>query len=391
MVKKLERIYDELIKNKSQVKVLHSITLSEWGGAQQVLFDIVTNLSKEKYHVEVVCAPGGDLVNHLRERGIVVHTIGSLKRDCSPLNDLRALFTLYQLIRRGRYNIVHCHSTKAGLVGRIAAWLARTPKIYFTVHGWGFYNQEEYGWLQRLLIFLERIAAKCSTKIICVSESCKRDAVAGAIAEDEKFLVIRNGIDWNVNGDRDDIRKNLGFNDGTIVFGMVSRLAYPKNPLMFLQAAREIRQWRLEVRFVLVGRGPLFKDCADFIAENGLSDSILLLGERSPEETRRLISSFDVLVLISKFEALGLAIIEGMFAGLPIIASNVGGIPELVMDGKNGFLVDSDKLTQLTGKMELLTRNSDLRYSMGICNQEIARENFCLDKMIKSYNEIYDQ
>lgn len=384
-------MYDGLIKNQLQVKVLHIITLSEWGGAQQVCYDIVSNLDNNKFSVEVACAPGGELVDRLREKGITIHPIVSLKRNIFPSKDLKALFMLYRLIKKGRYSIVHCHSSKAGLVGRLAAWLARTPNICFTVHGWGFYNQEEYGWLQRLMIFLERIAAKCSTKIICVSESVKRDAVASGIAEEEKFLVVRNGIDWNVNGDRDEIRKNLGFNDGTIVFGMVGRLAYPKNPLMFLQAATEIRHRRPEVRFVLVGRGPLFKDCADFIAENGLSDSILLLGERSPEETRQFISSFDVLVLTSKFEGLPLTIIEGMFAGLPIIASNVGGIPELVTDGTNGFLIDSDKLTQLTGKMELLTRNSDLRYSMGICNQEIARENFCLDKMIKSYNEIYDQ
>jgi len=188
-------------------KVLKVVTLTSWGGAPQVVYDIIKGLDKEKFSVTLACGMG-DGWQKMNDLGIEIISVPRLKRSISITNDLRVLLQLYFIMKKGKYDIVHCHSSKAGLLGRIAAKLAGVEKIYFTAHGWGFYNQEEYGWLQRLMIFLERIAAKCSTKIICVSESGKKDAVASGISEEEKFSVIKNGIDWNVDGDRDEIRKN---------------------------------------------------------------------------------------------------------------------------------------------------------------------------------------
>lgn len=189
------------------LKILHIITLSKWGGAQRVCYDVVTNLNRDKFLVEVACKPAGILVEKLREKGIKVYEIPSFRREICLIEDLKTLFSLYKLIKEKKYDIVHCHSTKAGFLGRVAAKLAGVKKNYFTVHGWGFYNKQEYGWATKLLIFLEKVAARCSTKIICVSENDKNEGIKNKIAKENKFLIIRNGIDWKVTVDIAKIRE----------------------------------------------------------------------------------------------------------------------------------------------------------------------------------------
>ena len=374
--------------NAAKVRLLQIVTLSSWGGAPQVVYDLIKSANRDRFTISLACG-SGDGWERMKELGVPIVPVTCLKRNISVVDDIMALFQLYSVMKKGQYDVVHCHSSKAGFLGRIAAKLAGVKKIYFTAHGWSFYNHEEYGWAQQLIILLERIAAKCSTKIICVSEKTREDAIARKIARPEKFLVVKNGIDWNVNGDRAHIRGDLGIDKGATVFGMVGRLAHPKDPLMFLTAAKELNSNCPQVRFVLVGGGPLFKDCAHFVKENRLTETVLLLGEKSPKETRQIISSLDVFILTSRFEGLPLTIIEAMFAGLPIIASNVGGIPELVADGRNGFLVTPGNSTQLTEKMRILAETSDLRNEMGKNSREIAKRDFSLRRMTNGYEQIY--
>ena len=376
------------MKVNQKYKVLQIITLSAWGGAPQVVYDIIKNLDKKKFLTDLVCGTGNGW-EKMKELEIQTFPMKSLKREISALHDLKALLHLYWIIKRGKYDVVHCHTTKAGFIGRIAAKLAGVKKIYFTAHGWGFYNEAEYGWAQKLLIFLEKIAAKCSTKIICVSEKVKEDGIKRKISPKDKFLVIRNGIEWKTEGDIEEARKKTGIKDNEIAFGTVGRLAYQKNPLMFLEVAKEMIQNYSKIKFILIGGGPLFKDCENFVKENELGNNIFLLGEKSPEETRELLLGFNVFVLTSRFEGLPIAIIEAMFAGLPVVATNVGGVGELVINDKNGFLFNPDSVEELVQKMIYLTENPEKRKEMGREGQKIAKENFTLDRMIKSYENLY--
>jgi len=378
------------MKNNKQ-KILHIITLSNWGGAQRICFDLVTNLDKEKFQVEVAVRPGGILVDKLKEKGIPVHQVDSLKREISPLNDLKALFSLYRLIRKGKYDIVHCHSTKAGILGRIAAKLAGVKKIYFTAHGWGFYNQEEYGWAQKLIIFLEKISAKCSTKIICVSEQGKKDGVKRKIAKENKFLVTKNGICWKEKITKEEAKKKMNAKTNEIVTGMVGRLAYQKDPLMFLEVGKEIIKKFPKTKFILIGDGPLMKECKDFVKENELEKTVFLLGEKPPGETRELLTGLDIFVLTSKFEGLPLTVVEAMFAGLPIIATNVGGISEVVKNEVGGFLINPPSREKLIEKISYLIKNPLERRKMGQKNRKFAKENLTLEKMVEEYENLYSQ
>lgn len=371
-------------------KILHIITLSQWGGAQRVCFDLVTNLPKDKFLVEVACGPGGILVEKLKKKGIKIYEISSFRRDFSPLNDFKTLFSLYRLIKKNKYDIVHCHSTKAGFLGRMAAKLAGVKKIYFTVHGWGFYNIKEYGWAQWFLIFLEKLCAKFSTKIICVSEKVKEDGLKREIAQESKFLVIKNGISFKVKEEREKMRKRLNIKEDEVVVGMVGRLAYQKDPLLFLKVAIEVQKEFPQTKFILIGGGPLYQDCQNFIKENNLNN-ILLLGEKKPGETRELLLAFDIFVLTSKFEGLPITIIEAMFAKLPIVASDVGGVRELVKNGENGFLIEPENIEDFKEKISYLIKNPSKRKEMGKENFNVAKENFNLEKMIRNYSQLYER
>lgn len=380
-------------------KILQIITLSEWGGAQRVVFDLADNLNKDDFQVEVACQPGGLLVEKLRARNIKVFEISNLKRELSFVDDIKAFFTLKKLIKKEKYDIVHCHSAKAGILGRWAARSAGVKNIYYTVHSWSFYNKEEYGLMEKVFVLLEKFVSRFTTKIVCVAEKVKIDGLKRKIAKPEKFLVIKNGIDFNVENKRDELRAGYGIEPTDIVFGMVARLAYPKDPILFLQIAKGITKEVENAKFVLVGDGPLMQDCRNFVETPAfaeatadkriLQENILLLGEKMPLEARELFFAFDVFVLLSKFEGMPITVLEAMFAGLPIIASNVGGIGELIEKGKGGFLVDNKNFGEIKSQLNWLIKNPQQRNQMGEYNFQKAKTNFTLQKMVNQYESLY--
>jgi lipopolysaccharide/colanic/teichoic acid biosynthesis glycosyltransferase/glycosyltransferase involved in cell wall biosynthesis len=368
------------------LRVLHVITLSQWGGAQQVCYDLVTRLDRSKFVCEVSCSPKGELVERLTRKGVVVHEV-PFRRGVAPVNDLKVLVALVRLIRRGRYDIVHCHSTKAGALGRIAAWLARTPYIYFTVHGWGFYNEAEYGYMRPLLVCLERLLARITTSIVCVSEHDRSEGLARRIAPPGKFLVIHNGAANESEERTFELRRLVGALESDIVVGMVARLAYQKDPLTYLAAARRVVAEAANVKFVLIGDGPLRPSCESYIRANGLTDKVFILGFRA--DVRRLLPDLDIFVLSSKFEGLPITVIEAMLAGLPVVATDVGGVGELVRDGQNGFLVPAGSADGLADRVVRLARDATLRSTMGELGRKIARSRFDGAGMVRAYEELY--
>lgn len=370
-------------------KILQIITLSEWGGAQRVVFDLACNLDKEKFEVEVACSPSGLLVEKLESRNIKVHQIKDLKRRLSPVSDLRALVALKKIIKKGKFDIVHCHSAKAGFLGRLGAKQAGVKKIFYTVHSWGFYNQEEYGLMKKTFIFLEKLSGSFTTRIICVANRVLSDGIRQKIAKPSKFLLIQNGIDFNIENKREEMRADYSIRSNDIVFAMVARLAYPKDPLLFLGVAKEILRANKNVKFVLLGAGPLQEKCQSFVKSNGLGENVLLLGEKPPMETRELLLAFDVFVLLSKFEGMPITILEAMFASLPVVASNVGGIPELVEREKGGFLVRNNCFDEVKEAIDYLIKNPQARKQMGEYNLAKAKANFTLEKMVSQYESLF--
>ena len=372
-------------------KILQIITLSDWGGAQRVVFDLADNLNKEKFEVEVACSPGGLLVEKLRARNIKVYEIKNLVRRLSIIDDIKAFFALKKIIKKGRYDIVHCHSAKAGFLGRMAAKSAGVKKIYYTVHSWSFYNKGEFGFMENIFIAMEKVGSVSIAKIICVSSRVMADGIRKKIAKPKKFLLIQNGIDFNVENKRDEIRKNYNIKSKEIVVGMVSRLAYPKDPLLFLQVAKEILKKEKDVKFFLVGSGPLSDKCHNFVEKEKLEEKILLLGEKPPLEARELFFIFDIFILFSNFEGLPITALEAMFASLPVMASNVGGLPELIEKEKGGFLVRNNYFGEIKEAIDYLIKNPQIRKQMGEYNLQKAKTSFTLERMINEYEKLYNE
>ncbi|TEB04623.1 putative glycosyltransferase EpsD [Pelotomaculum schinkii] len=375
------------------VRILYIITLSEIGGAQKVVYHLAAGLEPGLFDIAVACAPGGELVGWLRglPETIEVFELPELKRDISPLDDFKALWKLYSIIRKGNFDIVHCHSSKAGILGRLAARLAGVPAIYFTAHGWGLHAYQN--WVARLFfIWAERLAGTVSTKVICVSEADLIKGKALKLAPAEKFTLIHNGLP---EPDQNDglLRGEFGFSKEDMVIGTVARLAPQKDPIFLLQVAERIlsRQnsyaGQRQPFFVMIGDGPLRSSCKAYLTAKGIDKSVFLLGSR--EEAACLMRDFDVFVLFSRWEGLPLTIIEAMLGGCPVAATKVGGVSELVEDGKTGLLIDESDLAAAEAALMDLIANPPRRRAMGKAGRERALRLFSIDKMIQKYRDLY--
>lgn len=382
-----------------KTKILHIVTLSEMGGAQKIVYLLAAGNDRDNFDVEVACAPGGELVSWLCQLKVKVNEITGLKRNISPFYDLLAFWRLYLLIRAGNYDIVHCHSSKAGLLGRLAAKLAKVPRIYFTAHGWSINEYQSFP-VRYFYTLLERMAGALSTKIICVSREGLSRGLKLKIAPQEKFVLIYNGLPEPEKGKNGLLREELNIGTEDLIFGMVARLAEPKDTLLFLELADQIlkrsrdfgvkskdNQYPGKFYFVLIGDGPRRGACQAFIEDRGLAGHVFLLGTR--ENAAELICDFDVFTLFSHWEGLPLTVIEAMLAGRPVVASAVGGVSELVVQGETGYLVEPGNKVEAAMALGKLAGDKGLRLSMGEAGRRRARELFSLKAMVGKYRKLY--
>ena len=377
----------------ARIKVLLIVTLSELGGAQKVVYHIAAGLPPEQFEVTVACAPGGELVNWLRSlpQGIQVMEISELKRNISLWDDLKAFMKLYALIKKGAFDIVHCHSSKAGFLGRLAAYFAGVPKILFTVHGWGI-NEYQSRPVRFFYTWAERLAGVVSTGVVCVSES---DLLKGRnlrLVANDKLKVIYNGMP-EPRKKEGILRGELNIRKEDIIIGSVARLAPQKDPLFLLEVAGRMitrpnnDQDQGRLFFVLIGDGPLRSRCEEFINLKDLNGRLFLMGTR--EDAAELVRDFDVFVLFSRWEGLPLTIIEAMLAGRPVVASAVGGVSELVAHQKTGFLVNAHDERAAVQALQKLVADRDQRLSMGESGRRRAVELFNINEMVNKYRELY--
>jgi glycosyltransferase involved in cell wall biosynthesis len=362
-------------------RLLQLVTLSDWGGAQACVFALARGL-RATFDVTVGCAPGGPLIDRLRAEGIRVVEIPTLRRLPAPAADLAALMILVGLMRRERFAVVHCHSTKAGLLGRLAGRLARVPVIVFTVHGWPF-AQGESAIVRIAATWAERLAARAASAVVCVAEHARDEARRMRIARPGQLHVIYNGIDpsrWRV--DRPAPEAGAEARPCTVV--TVHRLAGQKDPFTLLEAWRRIDpRHRLE----MIGDGPLRPQVEARIARHALGGRVTLLGARPDIEAR--LRRADIFTLSSRWEGLPFVIIEAMMSGLPVVASRVGGVAELVDHGVTGLLVPPGDPEELAAALEGLLRDPLRRHAMGEAGQRRAFERFTEAEMVDRTAGLY--
>lgn len=377
---------------KNKIRILLGITLSEMGGAQKVVFDIIESLPQNLYKITLVTYPGGELIqwvkdlNKQRIEKIQIITIASLRREISPWYDLKTLLNLYMVIKRGGYDIVHFHSSKMGILGRWAAWMAKTPKILFTVHGWGI-NEYQPWFLQKILGFVERITGRLSHHIICVSKQHQKIGIQNKWINPQKTSVIYNGLSLSPDT-KEKLRRELKIDEDIIIIGTIMRLRAPKDPLFTIQVFNELKQHNFKIKLVIIGEGPLRANSEKLIEQLDLNRDVYLLGTRM--DARELLNDIDIFTLFTKWEGLPLVIMEAMFAGNPIVASNVGGISELIVDGEIGYLLDNFDVNKAVKIINNLLENKETMNALGERGQRIAYRHFTKRRMIKEYQRIYE-
>ena len=371
-----------------KIKLLQVITKLELGGAQLSTLDLVRSLDKDIYEIYLITSNSGILISEaLSISKIKLYLLSSLKREINILYDLKSLFELYRFIKKQKIDVVHTHSSKAGVLGRWAARLAGVKIIIHTVHGWGFHEYQNK--IKKMLfIFLEKITALITDQIIAVTSHDINKGVSFGIGRD-KYSLISYGIDkdrFNC-GYNGVFRKEIGIDNSCFVVGMTACFKPQKNPLDFIFSAARITKHVSNVKFIMVGDGQMRNKIVALIEKLKLKEKFILLGwQRNIPE---IISSFDVLVLSSLWEGLPIVFLEAMASRKPIVATDIDGNSEFVKDGVNGYLVKPRDSYALADRIIYLSKNRSLAQQMGERGKVILNQNFDLNRMINNIHALY--
>ena len=376
------------------MKVLHVITRLDRGGSARAVLNLAEGLKRRGFDVVLVTGlskePEEEVDSFNKRTGIPCYIIPGLVRDISPLKDLSTLLRLVRILRIEMPDILHTHTSKAGFLGRLAGRIARIRHIVHTTHGHIF-----YGYFGRLktwfFIQLERIAAHLCDRIIVLTSLEKDDYVRAGIGRADTILPIYPGIDLNQyfkkKSKDTDIKKELSIEKDSPLIGWVGRLEGIKGCFDFLKAARLVLDRYPGSYFLMAGDGPLRTDLNDWIVKNSMDGRVLLLGYR--RDVVRIMNGIDVFVLTSHNEGLGLVVVEAMAAGKPVVATDVGGVSEVVVDGQTGILLPAGEPLRMAEAILRLISDPALASRLGGAGRERASL-FSIDTMIDRTIELYN-
>jgi len=372
---------------QSKKKVLFAITKSNFGGAQRYVFDIARLIDQETTDVAVACGGRGTLTHNLEHVGIRTIEIRGLMRDVRLISDFKAFVSFIQILRRERPDILHLNSSKMGLIGAIAGRICGVPRIIFTAHGWPF--NENRSWLSRVVfMFFARVTIHLSHHTIVVSDALAHDIDPSHRIK--KISTIHNGIESRETLTQHEARNALvsSYRDGEFWVGTIAELHPVKGLSVAIEAFQKYVQMYPNSRYVIIGEGDEREALEKKIKSLGLENKVLLTGFRSNAST--YLCAFDVFVLPSLSEGLSYAILEAGSANLPVIASSVGGIPEIVEDGVSGILVAPNNIDALTHGLERLSIDRAYRESVARALKSRVEKFFSLKEMFEKTTALYE-
>lgn len=386
-----------------RIKVLHIITRFDKGGSAQNTHLTLLGLKKRNFQPslisglslesemknEEIWAKEKD-VQRLKSEGIEYIQCPSLVRRINIIKDIKAFLEIWKIIRRNKPSIVHTHSSKAGLLGRLAAKLAGVPTTIHTPHGHVFFGY--FGTFKtRIFIILEKLASRITDKIVTLTSREREDHLKFKVADEEKFVVISSGVELSKFKElpfdkKQKLKRMLGIPENSLIVGTVGRLVPVKGHEFLIKAAEYTIPKHPETFFIFTGDGHLRQDLERQANASGIKENILFLGWRN--DVVKVISIYDVFALPSLNEGMGRVLVEAMALSKPIVASDIGGIPDLVIHGKNGFLVPPKNPKDLTKYIEILLEDKEKRERMGQAGKKMAL-NFSSENMIERVVELY--
>ncbi len=359
------------------------VTSAGFGGASMHVLQLLKFMRSLGHEVGLVSAPDKRLITEAKNFSVKVFENPYFVRRFHFLNDIKAFLPVYKAIKDFKPDIIHAHSTKAGVIARFWSAVLGIKSVIFTAHGWVFTEGKRY-FERWITAQVEKLMAKFTAKIICVSEFDKNLALKFKIAPENKLITIYNGVDPKIfdQGLRCKDSKKVA---DEIIITFVGRLAPPKDIFLLIDAVEPIDG----VKVLIVGDGELRDKVEKYILRKNLNEKVKLLGERF--DVPGILAQSDIFILPSRWEGLPLTIIEAMMAKLPVIASAVGGVPELVDNGITGILVPPRDVEALRFAIRKLVENPDLRVQMGINGYKKAIEKFKLEDMLaKTLNVYYE-
>ncbi|MEG6523544.1 glycosyltransferase family 4 protein [Desulfotomaculum sp. 1211_IL3151] len=371
----------------NKIKILHIIRPAA-GGMKNHLINLIRHTDKNKFSITVACPPSTALWDELYQMGVNLIPI-PLAGEISLSKDYAVIRTLVKYLHQSRTTIMHAHSSKAALVGRIAGIIARTPVIVFTAHNSIFY-EEWPGWKKKIYATVEKILARFTDRIITVSDALKQELVEKEEISLSRLTTIYNGIEiekFNQEFDKEEIKKELKLPPSGVVIGTIARLAPQKGVAYLLKAASLLKEYNITL--LIVGDGPLRQQLEEEALELGLGNRAIFAGMR--ENIEEIYAVLDIFVLPSVTEGLPLAILEAMAAAKPVVATRVGGVPEAILEGKTGLVVSPKDpealavaLAGLLGERELLSR-------MGKNGLKHVNDKFTITLMVQKTLDLYSQ
>ena len=370
------------------IKVLQVIARMNVGGPAVIVADLMRGLDPVKFEQKLItgyCADNEADYLETVATDVKATRIGGLGRSISPMADARAFLKLVALIRRENPDVIHTHTAKAGVLGRLAAILAgsRALKVH-TFHGHLLHGYFA-GWKIKLVIAIEKYLATRTDILVAVGNQVKEDLIAAGIGERNQYKVFFPGLPTPDDFDRDTVRKEIGLDLDAIYCTFVGRLTQIKRPDRLLDVVAASVARGLDLNFLVAGEGELFESSKARALEENLP--ITFLGWRS--DIDQLFAASDMAILTSDNEGIPLTLIQAAFAGIPIVAPRVGSIADIVIDGETGFLT-SPQAGAMASAISALVTDEDLREELGSVGRAHAEKYFSLEKSLTDHAALYE-
>lgn len=353
--------------------------MDDVGGAQIHVRDIASGLRKSGHNIYLITGDKENVHSEIEQSDIQLINSKSLVRNLNIISDIKAVIEIRKLLKEIKPDLIATHSSKAGIIGRVAGWSLRIPTI-FTAHGWSYTDGIPEN-KKRVYIFIEKLIGRISSGVITVSEYDKQLALRHKVLPEKKIHTIHNGVH-----DSGKVKNMRSVGEIPTII-MVARFAPPKKQLQLLKVLNQIKHIKWNVSFA--GDGPLLQEARNYVERVGLSDRVLFLGNR--QDIPELLHKSHLFALLSDWEGLPLSILEAMRCGLPIIASDVGGVNEAVTHTENGYLIPKFDYKELQNKLIGMLTNASLRLKMGERSRQLYEENFTFEKMYKETLTYYEK
>ena len=377
------------MESERRIRVLLVITRLELGGAQRVVLHTARALDRERFEVGLAWGPG-DLLDEDAESidDLELFPIASLLRRIAPIDDLKALSSLRKTKRRFSPDVVHTHSSKAGILGRMAARIEAVPAIVHTVHGFGFTPLQKAP-VRFVFKSAEKMLARVTDHFVMVSESDRRRAAEMGMVPRDRSTVIRAGIDlsrFSGHGDGKSARRLLGVPPDVPLITQIGNFKAQKAPLDFVRVAAAVGKRFPESWFLMVGDGPLRESAKELARSLEIGDRLVFSGWR--DDIPDVLAATTVSVLTSRHEGLPCSVVESLAAGVPVVATAVDGTVEVLRSGVNGFLAPAGDVAALTDGVRAVLEDPVLRDRL-VTSATIGLEEFDRDLMVRREEELY--